>query len=162
VFAGDRAQALKDPVIWRDGAGWRALVCRHPLDERGAEDRMTTVLASSEDGLVWTDDREVLAGTPGGWDERGARATAVLSRDPLTVLYDGRARADQNWFEVTGIAREEDGVLRPLAESPIARSPHSDGAFRYACAIDLDDGRTRYYFEAARPDGAHDLRTVVL
>ena len=44
--------------------------------------------------------------------------------------------------------------------APIA-SPYSDGAFRYASAVALGDGRTRYYVEAARDDGAHDLVTFV-
>jgi hypothetical protein len=86
----------------------------------------------------------------------------VLSLDPLTVLYDGRARAEDNWHEVTGLARGNGtGLLVADPDGPVARSPHSDGALRYATAVRLDDGRTRFYFEVARPDGAHDLVTSV-
>ena len=51
-------------------------------------------------------------------------------------------------------------TLDSVAVRPIA-SPHSDGAFRYATAVRLPDGSTRYYVEAARPDGAHDLVSCV-
>lgn len=45
---------------------------------------------------------------------------------------------------------------------PAARSPHSDGAFRYAGAVRLDDGRPRFSVEVACPDGAHELVTCVV
>ena len=122
---------------------------------------MTTRLATGQDGLTWHWQGTVLEPTPGSWDARGARVTAILSRQPLVVLYDGRATADQNWHETTGLARESDGVLVPDPGGPVASSPHSDGALRYVSAVHLPDGRTRFYFEAARPDGAHDLYTTV-
>ncbi|HEX6969996.1 MAG TPA: hypothetical protein VF174_14475, partial [Micromonosporaceae bacterium] len=103
---------------------------------------------------------EVLAGRPGAWDARGARLTTVISTDPLVVLYDGRPDADSNWHETTGVARWDGDRLVPDDRPPV-RSPHSDGAFRYATAVPLPDGRTRFYVEAARPDGAHDLVTCV-
>ncbi len=75
------------------------------------------------------------------------------------MLYDGRPTAADNWHEVTGVARSDDG--RHLVADPATplRSPHSDGALRYAAAVPLPDGSTRFYFEAACPDGAHDLMT---
>lgn len=158
VFPGDDAVAVKDPVLAIDGAGtWHAWLCEHPLSEAGHEDRMTTSYATGRDGLDWTRRGTVLSPTPGSWDARGARVTAVLSLDPVVALYDGRATAEDNWFEVTGIAREgADGLLHPDSDGPAARSPYSDGALRYVTAVPWA-GRTRYYAEAARPDGAHDL-----
>ncbi|WP_244931992.1 hypothetical protein [Nocardioides sp. W7] len=162
VLAGDDRVAVKDPVIEPspDG-GWDLWLCCHPLEDPGHEDRMTTRHLTSADGLVWTDRGEVLAGRPGHWDARGARVTAVVGRDPLTVLYDGRADAASNWYETTGLARWDGERLVPDDAVGSIVSPHSDGAFRYAAAVPLPDGRTRFYVEAARPDGAHDLVTLV-
>ena len=67
------------------------------------------------------------------------------------MLYDGRASAAENWFERTGLAREQDGVLVPVGNAPIAESPNSDGSLRYASAVALPDGRTRFYFELPAP-----------
>jgi hypothetical protein len=160
VLAGDDLVAVKDPVVLVDSAGcWKMWVCCHPLTEVGQEDRMTTAYATSRDGLHWHWHGDVLRPTPQTWDERGVRVTAVLSTDPLVVAYDGRASAEDNWHEVTGVAREIGGVLVPQPGGPVARSPHSDGALRYVSAVTLPDGGTRFYFEAARPDGAHDLLT---
>ena len=136
-------------------------VCCHPLTDPGDEDRMITRFATSEDGLTWTDRGPVLQGRPTTWDARGARVTAVLAEDPLTVLYDGRPTAEANWFETTGIAIEEGGLLTAVGGGPAVVSPEGDGAFRYVSAVHLEDGRTRFYFEAARQDGSHDLLTSI-
>ena len=85
VFPGDERTGVKDPVVRRDGREWRAWVCCHPLDEPGEEDRMTTALATSDDGLDWRWEGTVLGPRPGAWDARGARVTAVLP-DGTTVL----------------------------------------------------------------------------
>ncbi|WP_243059649.1 hypothetical protein [Nocardioides sp. SR21] len=160
VLPGDDTVAVKDPVVERTDGGWRMWLCCHPLTEAGHEDRMTTRLLTGPDGLEWADQGEVLAGRPGRWDARGARVTTVVADHPLTVLYDGRPDAESNWHETTGVARWDGTRLVADDEEPLV-SPYSDGAWRYASAVPLPDGRTRFYVEAARPDGAHDLVTVV-
>jgi hypothetical protein len=161
VLPGDPRTAVKDPVVRATGDGFEMWLCCHPLARAGHEDRMTTRHLTSADGLAWTDRGEVLAGRPGEWDQRGARVTAVLSDTPLTLLYDGRADAASNWHETTGVAQwDGERLVADVSVEPL-RSPYSDGAFRYAAAVPLPDGRTRFYVEAARPDGAHDLVTVV-
>ncbi|MFT4265202.1 MAG: hypothetical protein QM572_17605 [Nocardioides sp.] len=166
VLAGDDELAVKDPVITvtdhGDGRGtWDMWLCCHPLTEPGHEDRMTTRHLTSRDGLTWVDRGEVLSGRLGQWDERGARVAAVLTQEPLTVLYDGRADAASNWYETTGLARWDGERFVPDDNVPAIASPWSDGAFRYASAVPLPDGSTRFYVEAAREDGAHDLITMV-
>jgi hypothetical protein len=159
---GDETLAVKDPVVERDGDGWRMWVCCHPLDLPGHEDRMTTRVATSADGLRWEMGPVVLVGRPGHWDARGARVTAVLGHDPLTVMYDGRATAEANWFEQTGIATAgQGGVLAANGFQPTG-SPFSDGALRYVSAVPLPGGGFRLYYELARPDGAHDLVTELV
>ncbi len=163
VLPGDATMAVKDPVIQPPTAptqAWVMWLCCHPLTEPGHEDRMTTRRLVSPDGLDWADTGEVLAGRPGRWDARGARVAAVVSESPLTVLYDGRPDAESNWHERTGVALWDGARLVAVDDDPIG-SPHSDGAWRYAAAVPLSDGRTRFYVEAARPDGAHDLVTCV-
>lgn len=161
VLAGDAHTAVKDPVIRATAVGWEMWLCCHPLTEAGEEDRMTTRRLTSVDGLAWDDHGAVLAGRPGHWDARGARVTTVVGEAPLTVLYDGRPDAASNWYETTGLAVWDGSRLVPDDSVPPLRSPHGQGALRYASAVRLPDGRTRYYFEAARPDGAHDLVTSV-
>jgi hypothetical protein len=167
VLPGSEAVAVKDPVIVVDDEGrWHAWVCEHPLTDAGEEDRMSTAYHSSDDGLVWRRHGTVLAPRPGAWDARGARVTDVLSLDPLVVLYDGRPRAHDNWFETTGTARSLTGTgpadVLVADETDPVRSPYSDGAHRYCSTVRLPDGHTRVYVEAARADGAHDLLTALL
>jgi hypothetical protein len=159
---GGPENAFKDPVIDVGPDGWTAWLCRHPLEAPGNEDRMATTVATSADGLAWELHGDVLVPTPGTWDARGTRVTAVLSTDPLVVLYDGRASAEENWHERTGIAMGSIRALRTETAGPFAESPWGDHALRYVAALRIGGRVRRTYFEASRPDGAHDLVTQVV
>jgi hypothetical protein len=149
VFNGDERTGVKDPVIHHDGNRWHAWICCHPLDEPGAEDRMTTAYATSEDGLRWDWHGTVLSGRPGTWDARGARLTSVLPDGRAS--YDGRATAEENWFERTGVT---DSRLRPLPEPVVD--------VRYLDILPLPDVGYRIYYEARLPDESHELRTELI
>ncbi|MCW2618997.1 MAG: uncharacterized protein JWR28_2146 [Modestobacter sp.] len=164
VLPGSAEVAVKDPVLRHDGTQWHLWASVHPLDDPTATDRMTTEHATSQDGIDWTWRGTALAGTPGSWDARGVRfATVVLDGDRSWALYDGRATAEENWEERTGLARQNgDGSFHPAGSGPLLQSPHAPSGLRYADVVALPDGSARWFYEATRPDGAHELRTVLL
>ena len=165
VLPGTGRSAVKDPVIRFADDQWHLWASVHPLDDPDATDRMTTEYATSPDGVRWTWHGTALAGVPGTWDARGARITAVaLDGDRSWALYDGRASAAENWEERTGLACATGDGFRFRAEpgGPLLRSPYGSGGLRYADGVCLPDGTTRWYYEATRADGAHELRTVLL
>jgi len=170
VLPGSATAAVKDPVIRLADDGWHLWASVHPLDDPAATDRMTTEHATSSDGRDWTWQGTALTGTPGTWDARGVRfATVVLGRggpdDAETwALYDGRATAEENWEERTGLARATGVGGRFDADpgGPLLASRHAPGGLRYADAVGLPDGTVRWFYEATRADGAHELRTVLL
>ncbi len=154
VFPGDESTGVKDPVIRRRDGGWEAWICCHPLDEADEEDRMTTVYATSGDGLTWTEHGTALAPRPGTWDARGARVTAVLPDGQAS--YDGRATKDENFRERTGLARlNGSGRLVAINDDPVAD-------VRYLDVVPLPTGGYRLFYEAPLPDGSHELRTELV
>lgn len=155
VLPGDESLAVKDPVIQRTASGWQGWICCHPLDQPGAEDRMHTRFATSPDGLSWSWRGLALSGRPGFWDARGARVTAVLPDG--RAAYDGRATAEENFSERTGLAAPSRGaeLLAAQGGAPVAD-------VRYLDVVPLDAGGYRLYYEAPLADGSHELRTAVV
>jgi hypothetical protein len=164
VLPGSATEGVKDPVIRHDGQRWHLWASVHPLDDPDATDRMTTEHATSADGVDWTWDGTALAGTPGSWDARGVRfAAVVLDGTDSWALYDGRATAEENWEERTGLAVSDgSGGFVAEADGPLLQSPHPPHGLRYSEVVALPDGSARWFYEATRPDGAHELRTVLI
>lgn len=158
VMPGDAHVGVKDPVIIRDERGWRAWLCCHPLDDPDATDRMWTEFATSADGIDWTVHGPALQPTPGRWDQRGTRVTAIIERgDEVVAFYDGRATAAENWEERTGIATGRPDHLEVVGDAPVAQAPEPHPALRYAAVVD-DGDRTAVYYEIGCEDGSHELR----
>jgi hypothetical protein len=87
----------------------------------------------------------------------------VLDGDRTWALYDGRATAAENWEERTGLAAADgDGRFTTAGDGPLLQSPHPPHGLRYADVVALPGGGARWFYEATRPDGAHELRTVLL
>ena len=163
VLPGSATTAVKDPVIRHDGAQWHLWASVHPLDDPDATDRMTTEHATSPDGVDWTWRGTALAGTEGSWDARGVRfATVVLDGSRTWALYDGRATEAENWEERTGLAVADDGRFTAVGDAPLLQSPHPPFGLRYCDVVPVPGGGARWFYEATRADGAHELRTVLL
>ena len=161
VLAGDSSRAVKDPVIVSHGGLWHLWASVHPLDDPDQTDRMATEYATSLDGLTWTWHGTALAPRAGEWDARGVRVSAVrFTPDGVAAFYDGRATAEQNCEERTGIAEGADpGALTAIGTSWVAESDSPGYGLRYMTIVDLGDGRERIYYELTNARGSHDLVT---
>ena len=162
VMPGSENWGVKDTVIqFRDGL-WHCWATMHPLNMAGAEDRMVSDYAASEDGVKWDWHGTCLEpGNDSTWDTRGRRITAVhFAPEGIVAFYDGRASALENYDERTGIATgaTPDQFNAISTDDPVAESP--DGkALRYLDIVPLASGDYRLYYEAAQLNGSHELRT---
>ncbi len=145
VFPGSAEFGIKDPVLVR-GQDLRIFATVHPLTDGDENaDRMASVDALSGES--------VMVPEPNTWYSRGTRLTSVLGE---YAYFDGRASAQENFEEKTGIARWNGSQY--IAVAGPAVSPFGGGALRYVSAIEPPAG-LRLYYESATEYGSHELRT---
>ncbi len=164
TLPGDTKTAVKDPVIvHRDGL-WHLWASCHPLENPAETDRMVTDHATSADGRDWTWHGTALGVRSGEWDARGVRISAVqFAGDKIVAYYDGRATAEENYEERTGVAvGSEPTTLTAIGARPLVLSPYGSGSLRYLNVVSLPDGGRRLYYEMTRADQAHELRTELV
>jgi hypothetical protein len=157
--AGSGTEGVKDPVIVPDGDGlvmYMSVAIGATGPDHSSRDvfdtgtvRSGTGRARSHDGVTWRWEGVALDPDGTGWDAYETRLSCFVA--PRVALYDGIARAEDNYRERTGVAElREDGTwVRPTREAPLAPA-------RYAAF----DGE-RFFWEHENADGSHELRAAV-
>ncbi len=99
------------------------------------------------------------------WDAYCRRIGALLPLESggFLAFYDGGRSVAENYEERTGLATTFD--LRTYyslsPDGPALVSPHAGGCLRYLDVLPVGH-ELFYYYEMARPDGAHELRVSVV
>ena len=169
-------EGVKDPWTLRVGPVWYMLISYATSPSRPASPealhgtadiyntgltRSCSALATSLDGRRWLWHGDILHPTrTGAWDSYATRLGCLLPHAGGWLgLYDGSASVEGNYEERTGLAVSGDlFAWRGLTpDGPALVSPHGTGSLRYVDTV-ADGARRLFYFEAARPDGSHDLR----
>ena len=173
-------EGVKDPYVVLIGRKYHMLISYAAVTPEGASagagklhgtsDAYNTGLVKSYTGLATSNDGlhfewqgcALDVGT--GWDAYESRVTSVVYVPPVfNALYDGTPNVEGNYEEKTGLAVSMDlrSFDRITPDGPAIVSPHASGALRYVDAIQMG-GQIFYYYEMARPDGAHDLTVSVV
>jgi hypothetical protein len=125
--------------------------------------RSTTGIAVSDDGLNWRYEGEILGPPSSGWDTYCTRLNSVVPvGDGFVGFYDGARDESENFEEHSGVCVSQDlrSWRRLTTDGPWVDWPHATRSMRYVNAILVGD-ELRYYYEAARPDGSHELRVQI-
>lgn len=103
--------------------------------------------------------------TTPAWDEYCRRIGAItpLQSGGYLAYYDGGASVAENYEEKTGLAMTFDlrSYFSLSPDQPVLVSPHAGGSLRYVDVVPVGM-ELFYYYEIARPDGAHELRVSVV
>jgi predicted GH43/DUF377 family glycosyl hydrolase len=170
-------EGIKDPWVFEvDGTYYMLLSIALPTAKTSDASHSTldiyntgecvsaTGLASSKDLDHWEYHGTVFQPGPDGWDCYCRRINSVLPHNGRYYgFYDGSASHKENYEERCGVAVSDDlktwECLTP--DGPLVTSPFATGSIRYFDAQILD-GRVRLFYEFAKEDESHNLRTVEL
>ncbi len=168
-------EGVKDPMVYRIGPMYYMIASYAPAATSGASDedkhgtadvyntgivKSHTGLATSDSGLNWHWQGDIMSPPEEGWDSYCTRIGSILYRPPVFIgFYDGSASVEENYEEKAGLAisydlRQWETVTR---SSPFVTSPH--GCIRYVEALPVGDA-IYYYYEWTREDGSHELRVT--
>lgn len=168
-------EGIKDPVVYHIGGLEHMIVSYAPSPSGPSAREQATMhatgdvyntgivkshtgLATSEDGLSWCWEGDILSPPDEGWDAYCTRIGSVLYQPPVFLgFYDGSASVEENYEEQAGLAISYDFRCwrRTTTSGPWVTSPH--GCIRYIEALPVGDA-VYYYYEYTREDGSHELR----
>ncbi len=173
-------EGVKDPYVVLLGHMYYMLVSYANVTEfgvpaseeelHGTQDAYNTGLIISATGLATSGDglnfewQGTAMDVGDGWDAYESRVTSIVYAPPVfNAFYDGAANVEGNYEERTGLAMSLDlrWFERITPNGPALVSPHASGGLRYIDAVPLGK-QIFYYYEMARPDGAHDLMVDVV
>lgn len=170
-----KLEGIKDPWIFSQGnAYYMFLSIALPTPKTSAKSHDTldiyntgecvsaTGLAVSPNLDDWEWKGVIFQPDGKGWDKYCRRINSLLPMNGnFIAFYDGSAGHEENYEEKTGIAISTDlhrwKTLTP--NGPCLTSEHASRSLRYV-DIQINDGRAFLFYEAARADGAHDLRLL--
>ncbi|MGN6812957.1 MAG: hypothetical protein ACTHMP_18995 [Thermomicrobiales bacterium] len=180
-----QAEGVKDPYVCRVGGEWHMFASYAPTPEallanesredaqakmHGTRDIYNTGtskslsgLATSVDGRRWQWEGPILEPRDGTWDAYAARLNSVVWRPPVWFgYYDGSASVAENYEERCGAVYSFDlrHWRRLSLDGPALGAAGGPGSVRYVEAVQGSDW-IRYFYEWTRPDGAHELRTIL-
>jgi hypothetical protein len=173
------AEGVKDPWVCQVNDVWHMIVSYAPTpagdvsrDEmHGTRDiyntgtsKSLTGLATSNNGIDWEWQGSIFEPGNTGWDEYAARINTVYREGSQFIgLYDGSKSVQENYEERCGAATSTDLRTwnRVSTNGPIVGPNGGPGSVRYVESVQSPDW-TRFYYEYTRPDGSHELRTVLV
>lgn len=173
------AEGVKDPWVARLNGGWCMLASYAPAPDdadvrvdqlHGTKDVFNTGLTSSvtglaisPDGRTWRWEGSVLEPHAGGWDGYASRLNTVVGGTGGWIgFYDGSASVAENYEERCGLVTSDSPTRawRRYGDRPAVGAAGGPGTVRYVEAVQTSEW-IRFYYEYTRPDGSHELRTLL-